>query len=63
MPAVIGPQSVRPLVAQLQDRTQETYVAGRKDRDWEEKWMHILLAIIAGCLCVEWIIRRLCRLA
>jgi hypothetical protein len=63
VPSAIGAQSVKPLVAQLQDRTQETFVAGRKDRDWEETWMHMLLAIIAGCLCVEWIVRRLCRLA
>jgi hypothetical protein len=52
VPQAIGAQSVKPLVAQLQDRTQETYVAGRKDRDWEENWMHLLLGIVAGCLCL-----------
>ncbi len=63
MPAAIGASSTEPLAAQLADKTQETYVAGQKDRVWEEHWMHFLLALIAGCLCVEWLVRRLCRLA
>jgi hypothetical protein len=63
VPAAWGPHSEKPLVGQLQDKTQETYVAGQKDRTWEEHWMHWLLGIIAGCLCVEWLVRRLCRLA
>ncbi len=63
MPAAFGPQSQRPLVAQLEDKTRETYVSGRKDRAWEEAWLHALLALICGCLCLEWLIRRLYRLA
>jgi hypothetical protein len=63
VPAALGPDSQHPLVGQLADKTQETYVAGQKDRVWEERWMHGLLALIAGCLCVEWTLRRLCRLA
>ncbi|HEY2827134.1 MAG TPA: hypothetical protein VGJ04_05995 [Pirellulales bacterium] len=63
VPAALGPQSEKPLVGQLEDKTQETYVAGQKDRRWEEHWMHWLLGIIAGCLCAEWLVRRLCRLA
>lgn len=63
VPAALGSQSERPLVGQLDDKTQETYVSGQKDRVWEEHWMHTLLALIAGCLCMEWTLRRLCRLA
>jgi hypothetical protein len=63
MPAAFGPQSEKPLVGQLIDKTQETYVSGKKDRVWEEHWMHTLLGLIAGCLCAEWLVRRLCRLA
>jgi hypothetical protein len=63
MPAALGANNSQPLAAQLADKTQETYVAGQKDRVWEEHWMHWLLALIAGCLCVEWLVRRLCRLA
>jgi hypothetical protein len=63
MSAAFGPQSEKPLVGQLIDKTQETYVSGKKDRVWEEHWMHTLLGLIAGCLCAEWLVRRLCRLA
>jgi hypothetical protein len=63
VPAALGPQSEKPLVGQLEDRTQEIYTAGQKDRNWEEDWMHVLLGVIAGCLCMEWFVRRLCRLA
>jgi hypothetical protein len=63
VPAALGPTSEKPLVGQLEDKTQETYVPGQKDRVWEQQWMHWLLGIIAGCLCVEWFVRRLCRLA
>ncbi|HZZ30272.1 MAG TPA: VWA domain-containing protein [Pirellulales bacterium] len=61
--AALGPRSGKPLVGQLEDKTQETYVPGQKDRGWEEQWMHWLLGMIAGCLCLEWLVRRLCRLA
>ncbi|HEY2882244.1 MAG TPA: vWA domain-containing protein, partial [Pirellulales bacterium] len=61
VPAALGPNSAKPLVAQLADKTQETYVSGKKDRVWEEHWMHAILALIAGCLSLEWLIRRLCR--
>ncbi len=63
IPAAIGSTSEKPLPLQLKDKTQETYVMGRKDRKWEENWMHLLLALICGCLCTEWLVRRLCRLA
>jgi hypothetical protein len=63
VPAAIGPQSTKPLVGQLEDKTQQSYVAGQKDRIWEEHWMHAILALVAGCLCLEWTLRRLCRLA
>ncbi len=63
MAAAIGPGTEKPLPLQLVDKTQETYVLGRKDRTWEEHWMHALLALICGCLCTEWLVRRLCRLA
>jgi hypothetical protein len=63
VPAALGPNSAQPLVSQLEDRTQESFVPGQKDRVWEENWMHAILGMIAGCLCLEWLIRRLCRLA
>ncbi len=41
MPAAVGADSAEPLAAQLDDKTQETYVSGQKDRVWEEHWMHM----------------------
>jgi hypothetical protein len=63
IPAALVTDGDKALSKQLEDKTQEIYVAGQKDRKWEEDWMHCLLGVIAGCLCVEWVIRRLCKLA
>ena len=61
--AVLGTRGVPPLVNQLQDRTEVTYLAGVTDRDFEHDWMQGLLIAICGALCLEWLIRRLSRLA
>jgi hypothetical protein len=61
--AVLGSRGLPPLVNQLQDRTQTTYLAGVTDREFEFDWMRGLLAVIAGALCVEWLVRRMSKLA
>ncbi len=61
--AVLGRRGVGPLVNQLSDRTETTYLAGITDRDFEHRWMQILLAVICGALCLEWLVRRLSKLA
>ncbi|MEX2112752.1 MAG: vWA domain-containing protein [Pirellulales bacterium] len=61
--AVLGRRGVPPLVSQLADRTETTYLAGITDRDFEHRWMQTLLAFICGALCLEWLIRRLSKLA
>jgi hypothetical protein len=61
--AVLGSRGVPPLVNQLQDRTEVTYLAGVTDRDFEHRWMEALLGVICGALCLEWLIRRLSKLA
>jgi len=61
--AVLGSRGLPPLVNQLQDRTETTYLAGVTDRDFEYDWMRSLLFVVAGALCVEWLIRRLLKLA
>jgi hypothetical protein len=52
-----------PLVNQLRDRTEVTYLAGVTDRDFERDWMRVLLGCICGALCLEWLMRRLSKLA
>jgi hypothetical protein len=61
--AVLGRRGVPPLVNQLPDRTETTYLAGVTDRDFELRWMQALLGVICGALCLEWLIRRLAKLA
>ena len=44
-------------------RDQETELPGTPDKEFEEMLMGWLIAVISGILCIEWIIRRLCKLA
>ena len=52
-----------PLVGQLKDRSRETPKSGDIDKPWEELWSTWLLCGIVGFLCLEWLVRRLSRLA
>jgi hypothetical protein len=61
--AVLGTRGLPPLVNQLRDRTETTYLAGVTDREFEFDWMRSLLVVVAGALCLEWLIRRLSKLA
>lgn len=61
--AVLGLRGLPPLAKQLQDRTETTYLAGVTDREFEFDWMRGLLIVIAGALSLEWLIRRLSKLA
>ncbi len=61
--SVLGAPGLPPLANQLQDRTEVTYLAGVTDRQFDERWMQALLAVICGALCLEWLIRRLSKLA
>lgn len=61
--AVMGGRGVPPLMGHLKDRTEVTYLPGVVDRDYEKHWMQGLLAVICGALCLEWLMRRLSKLA
>ena len=61
--AVLGGKGMPPLAAQLNDRTEVTYLPGVVDREYERDWMNGILAIVCGALCFEWLIRRLSKLA
>lgn len=54
---------VMPLATRLPDRTEETLVTGAPDRTFEQQLTLVLLAVIAGSLTLEWLIRRLNRMA
>lgn len=61
--ALEGNKDVRPLAAQIESREEIETIRGTADEEFEE-WIHkVLLAVICGALCTEWLVRRLIRLA
>jgi len=51
------------LVAACPDRTRREYETGGTDVAFKRRLNATLLGCVAGCLCLEWLIRRLARLA
>ena len=51
------------MIEQIPDRTKTIVLTAPPDRDWERTWLVWLLGLAFGLLCVEWIIRRLAKLA
>ncbi|MCA9213427.1 MAG: hypothetical protein KDB27_10205 [Planctomycetales bacterium] len=51
------------LYAKLPVMDQQTYMPGTTDDAFQQRLMTWLLALITGALCLEWIIRRLSKLA
>ncbi len=51
------------VVAALPDRSRREYESAAADLDFKRQLNTALLAAGCGCLCLEWIIRRLARLA
>ncbi len=52
-----------PLASTLQAQDDVTYLPGTPDRSFERRLMAWLLAVICGFLCLEWLVRRLSKLA
>jgi hypothetical protein len=52
-----------PLASALQPQDQVSYLPGLPDADFEERLMIWLMALICGALSLEWLVRRLSRLA
>jgi hypothetical protein len=57
------PQTLSPLVAAIEPRDQTNYVPGAPDVQFQQRLMTLLMALIAGALSLEWLTRRLSRLA
>jgi hypothetical protein len=58
-----GGDTVSPLVERLEPKEQVTVLPGAPDKRFEERLMSWLIALIGGVLCVEWLLRRLNKLA
>jgi hypothetical protein len=51
------------LVEMIQPQDQVAFLPGAPDRVFQLRWLGWLMALIAGCLSLEWLARRLHRLA
>jgi hypothetical protein len=63
MEAAIDAGATDPLVVQLKDRTSTTIVPIAPNRHRDEVWLRWLMSGLCGVLCLEWLIRRLAKLA
>lgn len=52
-----------PIASILEPQDQVTYLSGTPDKQFERVLMTWLMALICGVLCLEWLIRRLSKLA
>ena len=61
--AVEGGEYIRPLPELVPSQAETKIVAGEPDEDFTRRVRRWLLGVICGCLCSEWLLRRLLRLA
>ena len=58
--ALAGPEA---LARQLKDRTRTTIITAAPNPQWEQRWRGWLMYLLCGLLCIEWLVRRLVKLA
>ena len=63
MAAAAGRERIPSLASRLPNMDRETFLPGTPDRQFEQQLMSWLLALICGALCLEWLVRRLNKLA
>jgi len=61
--AIFDAEASKELVARFKDRTRTIIRPTTPDPQWERDWMRWAMCIIVGLLCMEWLIRRLLKLA
>jgi hypothetical protein len=61
--AAIAPHGTPPLVDELRDRTTTIILPVAPDPRQEEHWLRFMMIVLSGLLCLEWLIRRLLKLA
>ena len=59
----LGPTSKDPLLDRIKDKTKTIVLTEIPNPDWQRNWMTWMLLAICGLLCIEWLIRRLAKLA
>ncbi len=63
MAAAEGSGSLPPVAQKIESRAEEKILRGAPDQVFAEQLNRALLAIIGGALCLEWLLRRLMKLA
>ena len=61
--AVDGTDDLRPLDQLIESRAEVKTIRGAPDENFTEWLNRLLLVVICGCLCLEWFLRRLMKLA
>jgi hypothetical protein len=61
--ATNGLDDVKPIDQLIESRAETRTLRGTPDPAFGEWWNKILLTVICGALCLEWILRRLMKLA
>ena len=59
----IDPSGPDSLVGQLKDQTCTVILTTAPNPQWEETWLRWAMVALCGLLCLEWLIRRLVKLA
>ncbi len=59
----LGPASGNPLIEKIKDKTKTIVLTEIPNPDWERDWMRWMLLALCGLLCIEWLVRRLLKLA
>ncbi len=59
----IDPNNPSCLARQLRDRTTTVIQPVAPNPDWEETWLRWMMFLLCGLLCLEWLVRRLVKLA
>jgi len=63
MSSALSTSGPAPLVEQLKDRTNTVILPVAPNPRWEETWLRWIMIVLCGLLCLEWLIRRLLKLA
>jgi hypothetical protein len=61
--AIAGSNDLKPLGNLIESKAETRILRGTPDPEFTERLNKILLAVIAGALCTEWLLRRLKKLA
>jgi hypothetical protein len=59
----VSPSNPQSLVERLKDASRTELIPVAPNPKWEETWLRWLLIGLCGVLCLEWLIRRLAKLA